>query len=129
MEVYQKSMTYSCAFNSEQRRPLGGWLKRKKIHDGEIVLETPTFIIRFWGRQLGEAQADLWLQLMYEASKAPLGEPVIINRAALLRAIGRSTGKTMYEWLHRAVHDLSFGMISISAKGKYEISMHPKSRP
>ncbi|KAF0332992.1 plasmid stabilization protein [Gigaspora margarita] len=100
---------------------------RKKIHDGEIVLETPTFIIRFWGRQLDEAQADLWMQLMYEASKAPLGEPVIINRAALLRAIGRSTGKPMYEWLHRAVHDLSFGMISISAKGKYEIGTHPKS--
>src|SRR5260364_405020 len=75
---------------------------RKKIHYGEIVLETPTFIIRFWGRQLDEAQADLWMQLMYEASKAPLGEPVIINRAALLRAIGRSTGKPMYEWLHRA---------------------------
>src|SRR5260363_95343 len=100
---------------------------RKKIHDGEIVLETPTFIIRFWGRQLDEAQAGLWMQLMYEASKAPLGEPVIINRAALLRAIGRSTGKPMYEWLHRAVHDLSFGMISISAKGKYEIGTHPKS--
>src|SRR5260363_150776 len=34
----------------------------------------------------------------------------------------------MYEWLHRAVHDLSFGMISISAKGKYEIGTHTKSR-
>src|SRR5260363_363828 len=52
---------------------------RKKIHDGEIVLETPTFIIRFWGRQLDEAQADLWMQLMYEASKAPLGEQSLLT--------------------------------------------------
>src|SRR5260363_276763 len=89
LEEFMRAMTNPVARSSLFAPVAKG---RKKIHDGEIVLETPTFII---------------------------------NRAALLRAIGRSTGKPMYEWLHRAVHDLSFGMISISAKGKYEIGTHP----
>src|SRR5260363_116765 len=109
---------------------------RKKIHDGEIVLETPTFIIRFWGRQLDEAQADLWMQLMYEASKAPLGEPVIINRAALLRAIGRSTGKPMYVFFFQAEDGIRYDLVTgvqtcalpISASGRWSYLPWQRSR-
>lgn len=100
---------------------------KKKAHRETIVYESSTVIVKFWGDQLDEAQADVWMHAMYEAGKVPLGEPVVINRASFLRAIGRSTGKSDYEWLYRAMHGLAFGMISVSVKEKYEIGTHPHS--
>lgn len=94
---------------------------RKKLHKDTLLLETPSVVLRFWGEQLDEAQADVWMQLMYEASKAPLGEPIRVNRAQLLRSIGRHAGKYEYEWLRRTAQALSWAMISIVASGKYEI--------
>lgn len=94
---------------------------RKKLHKDALLLETQSVALRFWGEQLDEAQADVWMQLMFEASKAPLGEPIRVNRAKLLRAIGRHAGKYEYEWLRRTAQALSWAMISIVAHGKYEI--------
>lgn len=94
---------------------------RKKLHKDTLLLETPSAVLRFWGEQLDEAQADVWMQFMFEASKAPLGEPIRVNRAQLLRAIGRNVGKAQYEWLRRTAQALSWAMISIVAPGKYEI--------
>lgn len=94
---------------------------RKKLHKAALLLETPSVTLRFWGEQLDEAQADVWMQLMYEASQAPLGEPIRVNRAQLLRAVGRSVGKWQYDWLHRTAQALSWAMISIVVPGKYEI--------
>jgi hypothetical protein len=101
---------------------------KKKAHRGTVVHESAAFVVKFWGDQLDEAQADVWMHAMYEAVKAPLGEPVVINRAAFLKGIGRRTSGSDYEWLYRAMHGLAFGMISISARGKYEIGTHPHSK-
>ena len=69
---------------------------RKKIYkDHELVTRGGT-VIRFWGEQLDEAQADVWLQVMYEAMRVPLGQPVVINRAAFLVAIGRAESGQNY---------------------------------
>jgi hypothetical protein len=66
--------------------------------------------------KLDEADADIVLQLMYEARRAPLGEPVKVNRAAFLRAMGRSTGKHDYEWLHRRLKSLMMSTLIIEAR-------------
>jgi hypothetical protein len=86
---------------------------RKKIHKDTVLESRGDALIKFWGEQLDEAQADVWMQAMYEASRKPLGEPVIINRAAFLRAIGRSTQGENYKWLHRTMEALSFAMLVI----------------
>lgn len=86
---------------------------RKKIHDGTVLVSRGDAVIRFKGKQLDEAQADVWMQAMHEANKQPLGKPVIINRAAFLTAIGRSTQGENYKWLHRAMEDLAFAMLVI----------------
>jgi len=72
--------------------------------------------IRYSGRQLDEAQADVWMQAMQEAQRRPLGEPVTINRLAFLRAIGRADSGQNYQWLHRTMQDLAFGMLVIEVK-------------
>ena len=98
---------------------------RKKIHDGTILVSRCDAVIRFKGKQLDEAQADVWMQAMHEASKRPLGEPVIINRAAFLRAIGRNASGENYRWLHRAMEDLAFAMlvIEITKDGKPKLAI------
>jgi hypothetical protein len=86
---------------------------RKRIHDGTVLVSRSDAIIRFKGKQLDETQADVWMQAMHEACKQPLGEPVIINRAAFLKAIGRNTSGENYKWLHRTMEDLAFAMLVI----------------
>lgn len=81
--------------------------------------------IKFWGEQLDETQADVWMQAMYEATKVPLGQPVIIERAAFLRSIGRATGNEQYKWLERTMKALAFAMlvITVMKDGKTKLSI------
>jgi len=91
---------------------------RKKVYTDKVLVSRSDAVIKFWGEQLDEAQADVWMQAMYEAMKQPLGEPVVINRAEFLRAIGRHTGNFEYKWLFRAMEALSFAMLVIEVKDK-----------
>ena len=89
---------------------------RRRMHAGTVLVSRADAVLEYWGEQLDEADADICLQLMYEARKAPLGQPVTINRAAFLRAIGRSTGKHDYEWFHRRMKALTAGTLITEAK-------------
>lgn len=86
---------------------------RKKMHDGTILVSRSDATIKFSGKQLDESQADVWLQAMYEATKQPLGEPIVINRYAFLKALGRTDAGKSYRWLHESMKDLAFGMLVI----------------
>lgn len=98
---------------------------RKKLHKDIVLVSRADAVIKFSGEQLDEAQADVWMQAMHEAGRASLGEPVTINRAAFLQAIGRDTGRWQYEWLHRTMHALTFAMlvIEITKGGKHKLSI------
>ena len=85
----------------------------RKLHDGTILQSRGDAEIRFSGKQLDEAQADVWMQAMKEAQRQPLGKPVVINRTNFLRAIGRTKGGENYKWLHRTMQDLTFAMLVI----------------
>ena len=87
----------------------------KKLHKETILVSRSDATIKFSGEQLDESQADVWLQVMYEATKQLLGEPIVINRYAFLKAIGRNTGGKNYKWLHNAMKALAFGMLTIEA--------------
>lgn len=86
---------------------------RKKIHKDMVLVSRGDALIKFWGEQLDEEQADVWMQAMHEAIKVPLGEPVIIERAEFLRSIGRATSGQNYKWLHRTMESLAFAMLVI----------------
>ena len=62
---------------------------RRRLHDGTLLQSRGDAEIRFSGKQLDEAQADVWMQAMKVAQCQPLGEAVTINRAEFLREIGR----------------------------------------
>ncbi|RQP31110.1 plasmid stabilization protein [Burkholderia ubonensis] len=86
---------------------------RKKLHKDAVLVSRADAVIRFSGEQLDEAQADVWMQVMHEASKRPLGEPVAIRRASFLRSIGRHVGNYEYKWLQRSMDALTFAKLSI----------------
>lgn len=99
---------------------------RRKLHDATILQSRGDAEIRFSGKQLDEAQADVWMQAMKEAERQPLGTPVVINRTDFLRAIGRTKGGENYKWLHRTMQDLAFAMLVIEvtkADGKPKLSI------
>ncbi|MFM0480744.1 plasmid replication initiator TrfA [Paraburkholderia strydomiana] len=99
---------------------------RKRIHKDTVLVSRADAVIKFWGEQLDEAQADVWMQAMHEASRRPLGEPVIIKRADFLRSIGRQTGNYEYKWLNRTMQTLTFAMLVIEVhtkEGKSKLSV------
>lgn len=89
---------------------------RRKFHNETALVTRADAVMRYTGEQLDEADADLALQLIYEALRYPLGLPVSINRAALLRAMGRSTGKHDYDWLHRRIKALAVATLFIESR-------------
>ncbi len=100
---------------------------RRKQHDRSEIASREEVKILFTGKQLDMADCDVFMQALYEAHRAPLGERVVIKRGSFLKAIGRSTGKSDYEWLHEAFRRLFLGAIEIEARNKYKIGGTPKS--
>ena len=99
---------------------------RKRMHKDTVLQSRGDAVIKFWGEQLDEAQADVWMQAMKEAQRQPLGEAVTINRADFLREIGRQTGNYEYKWLHRTMQALAFAMLVIEVTkddGKPKLSI------
>lgn len=88
----------------------------RKFHKETPLVTRTDAAITYTGEQLDEADADLSLQLIYESRLHQLGQPVTLNRAALLRATGRSTGKNDYDWLHRRMKALTVATLIIEAR-------------
>ena len=91
---------------------------RRRFHRQQEMVGRADVVVSYTGEQLDEADADLMLQLLFDARKHPLGHAVPFNRAALLRSMGRATGSTQYEWLHRRMKALTEGTIFIEARHK-----------
>lgn len=89
---------------------------RRQFHRETPLVARADAVMTYTGEQLDEADADLCLQLIFEARAVPLGQSVKLNRAALLRAMGRSTGKHDYEWLHRRMKALTAATLFLEAK-------------
>ncbi|WP_175854730.1 plasmid replication initiator TrfA [Burkholderia anthina] len=90
----------------------------KLIYKDEVLISRGDAVITFSGEQLDESQADVWMQAMQEAIRQPLGEPVVINRDAFLKVLGRTTGGNDYKWLLSAMKALTFAMLVIQVHGR-----------
>lgn len=88
----------------------------RKFHHEALLVTRADAVMRYTGEQLDEADADLTFQLINEAVQFPLGVAVTLNRARLLRAMGRNTGKSDYDWLHRRMKALTVATLFIEAK-------------
>jgi hypothetical protein len=89
---------------------------RRKFHRQTPMVTRSDCVLEYTGEQLNEADADLVMALIFFAQKQPLGTSVVLNRAALLRKIGRSTGKHDYDWLHRRIKALTEATLFLEAR-------------
>lgn len=86
---------------------------RKRRLEGELLVSRGDAEIRYWGEQLDEAQADVWMQAMYEAGRSSDLGKIHINRAGFLRSIGRKTGKHEYDWLKKTMLRLMQSVVEV----------------
>lgn len=89
---------------------------RRKFHRQTKMVTRRDCVLEYTGEQLDEADGDLIMALIAFAQPYPLGTPVLLNRAELLRKIKRSTGKHDYEWLHRRIKALTEATLFLEAK-------------
>ena len=89
---------------------------RRKRHQQAEMVTRRDCVLEYTGEQLDEADGDLIMALIAFAQPFPVGMPVPLNRAELLRKIKRSTGKHDYEWLHRRIKALTEATLFLEAK-------------
>lgn len=89
---------------------------RRKFHRQTRLISRADAVLEYTGEQLDEADCDLMMALIWYAQRQPLGEWVVMNRAEILRKIGRSTGKQQYEWLHRRIKAMTEATLFLEAK-------------
>lgn len=89
---------------------------RRKFHRQTVMVSRSDCLLEYTGEQLDEADGELIMALIFFAGPYPMGTPVPLNRAELLRKLTRSTGKHDYEWLHRRLRALTEGTLYVEAK-------------
>ncbi len=113
-------LTRSCLFAPTARG-------KRKMHDNTILASRSDVKITFSGKQLDEADRDVFLQALHEGQQGGFGVYVPINCAKFLKNIGRNTGKSDYLWLFESFKRLTFGLLEIETK-KYKIGNIEKTR-
>ena len=89
--------------------------KRKRHQQTEMVTRRDC-VLEYTGEQLDEADGDLIMALIAFAQPYPLGTPVPLNRAELLRKLKRGTGKSQYDWLYKSMKRLREGVLFLEAR-------------
>lgn len=101
------------------RSSLFGVVKRgsRRFVDREVIASWGKDSITFTGKQLDQADFDLWLEILHQGRENP-GEPVYFNFRGILKAIGRSTGGTNVKWLRQSLTRLKANEVLIKSGGK-----------
>ena len=108
----------------EDRRPVSNDVARSALFscvqgkDRAMVKDTliaavDGIEIRFTGEQFNQDDHDLMMQLVHMAAHKPLGEWVTVPAHALLKALGRGTGKSQHQQLSRDFIRLRAGTVNI----------------
>ena len=89
---------------------------RRKFHRQAAMVTRRDCVLEYTGEQLDEADGDLIMALIAFAQPYPLGTPVPLNRAELLRKLKRGTGKSQYDWLYKSMKRLREGVLFLEAR-------------
>ena len=73
--------------------------KDRQYMKRELLAVQKGMKIRFTGMQLDQSDLDVWEQALHLTRMHPLGTRCEFTAHAFLKALGRSTGKPMHEWL------------------------------
>jgi hypothetical protein len=89
----------------------------KKMHTGMVLASRLNTTLTYWGVQLSELHADITMQLLWEQQRqgVAVGQPVFINRKAILRALGWGGSGREYKRFHRYMLELTGSMLVIES--------------
>lgn len=90
--------------------------KDRRVMKDEVVASQEGIRISFSGEQFNQDDHDTFMQLVKLASGRPLGETVIVPANAILRTLGRATGKSQHEQLRSDFKRLFEGSVVIKTK-------------
>lgn len=88
----------------------------RKHHMQTVMVTRRDCVLEYTGQQLDESDGDLIMALIFFAKPFPLGTPVPLKRAELLRKLERGTGKSQYDWLYRSMKRLREGTMFLEAR-------------
>jgi hypothetical protein len=92
-------------FSVSQRR---AWAK------GELLASVDGVRITFTGQRFNQTDLDLWEMLVHLARQQPLGDRVDFTAHAILKALGRGTGKSQHQQLHDEILRLKASAVEIT---------------
>jgi hypothetical protein len=92
-------------FSVSQRR---GWADR------ELLASVDGIEVRFKGQRFNQTDLDVWEMLLHLSRQQPLGNKVDFTAHALLKALGRGTGKSQHRQLHDEIVRLKAGATEVT---------------
>lgn len=91
--------------------------KRKLLTQANIASQGE-YLITYTGQQLDQEHIDIFEGIMHFARRAQEGRRVSLTRYALLKLLGRATGKEQYDWLLLHFEQLTATSLAIHQDGK-----------
>ena len=88
--------------------------KDRRYLEDALLAAQDGITVRFTGKQLDQADLDVWEQALHLARTQALGTECHFTAHGFLKALGRSTGKKDYEWLQTALERLTGAVVRIS---------------
>lgn len=80
---------------------------RRKVMDWEKLSSRADVEVSYFGKQLDQADADLWLACLRMGRGVPMGQRIYTRRAALLKEIGRGDTGPNRKWLDSTLDRLT----------------------
>lgn len=104
-----------CVPNAILRSALFGISTNRKFHKTRtIIASVDGFEIRFKGESFNQTDLDVWEMLLHLARLQPLGDDVRFTAHALLKSLGRGTGKSQHEQLKEQIMRLIAGAVEVT---------------
>lgn len=99
--------------NAVLRGALFSVSQRRTFVKNELLASVDGVEVRFTGQRFNQTDLDLWEMLVHLARLQPLGNRVDFTAHALLKALGRGTGKSQHAQLHEEIVRLRAGTSEI----------------
>ena len=92
--------------------------KDRRYMDRELLAAQRGIAIRFTGKQLDQADLDVWEQALHLARTQALGTRCRFTEKGFLKALGRQSGKSGREWLRSVFARLAGAVVELTQDGR-----------
>lgn len=92
--------------------------KDRRYMDRELLASQRGITIRFTGKQLDQADLDVWEQALHLARTQALGTQCRFTEKGFLKALGRQSGKSGRDWLRSAFARLAGAVVELTQDGR-----------